>query len=94
MKWLSIETAPKDGTWILVRPKPSAHNSPPAVVKWMNRDSFRRGGDDRKKPVTLSGWVTEHSSVPTEGYWTHWQHLPDSSVTGPTDVNPEGGNAK
>lgn len=77
MKWKPIDTAPKDGTWVLAFPKPSAHKSPPVVVRWEEHDSHRYGNK-----ITLKGWATVSSSEPSIGNLTHWMPLPPA----PEDV--------
>lgn len=71
MKWKSIETARKDGSWILVKrvgltPTSASTAMPPAVVRWNERYP---AGD--KKPK--GGWEGVDTGSPClckPVYWT------------------------
>lgn len=71
-EWKPIETAPKDGTEIL--------------IGWMARDGRRRGGwickirrwrDD-------AGWRRDRNH-PYDLYPTHWMPLPEPPASNPKD---------
>ena len=69
--WQPIETAPKDGTWILVY---EPHNYEPEVhiVRWAESDGWPNG----------KTWLTEEYGGGPDGHSatdaTHWMPLPDA----------------
>lgn len=74
MKWEPIETAPKDGTWILA----VARGFVPAVAKW--EPGWRKGGSFEFVEVeTFANDDHWQEYVDTTDPWrpTHWMPLPE-----------------
>ena len=71
--WKPIESAPKDGTYILIARKAM----PPVVAKW-----FQNGSKEKKS--WRAGWPSEWRGVDTGatilGKPTHWMELPEQPV--------------
>jgi len=76
--WQPIETAPKDGSWILVFGDRYDRESLPPIgaARWEVRtfQSWQQVSDTRKELVTedASDWDCESGIAPT-----HWQPLPE-----------------
>lgn len=69
MNWQPIETAPKDGTWILVNDGTGSAHPPVHVVHWSNPEWM--GGPDT--------WVTMAIGPNPDTYEpnpTHWMPIP------------------
>ncbi len=80
-QWKPIETAPKDGTWILgINNRGNC-----AVIIWAKEALDGRGG-------LANGWIHPFSDMTLSGFWngdcgsvaTHWQPLPHPPVK---DIN-------
>jgi hypothetical protein len=74
-KWLPIESAPKDGTWILAYCDFADGGKEPRIVRWVADD---RPTDDR--PFGPFIWATQDGrpniGTIAERVATHWQPLP------------------
>lgn len=73
MSWEPIETAPKDGTWILAVVK----GWTPAVARWTT--NWREGGSfEFVEPETFAEESHWHEFIETSEPWqpTHWMPLP------------------
>ena len=67
-KWQPIETAPKDGSWVIV----VFPYSPPMVSLATYKPQFRRGGRGGQS----AGWRSYHERL-SEISPTHWMPLPE-----------------
>lgn len=80
MEWQPIETAPRDGTSILVWQGP-AYDPLWAIVYWQEGQNLRPYGEQLTEAeiadAAESGWEVWHSSSLTKAKWpTHWMPLP------------------
>lgn len=75
MEWRTIDSAPKDGTWILAIVagdwKPGVPYAP-NVVKWGTSADW--GG-------WPSGWLAEDDGELIAAHFTHWMPLPNPPAT-------------
>lgn len=84
MKWQPIETAPKDGTWIVVV-GPIFHREGEGDGTWrgMPRACVSRYFDEsnyRDSPAYVPGWCYNTPGYSSTIEPTHWMPLPDPSV--------------
>ncbi len=78
MEWQPIETAPKDGTWILA----INNRRNQAVIIWRD-DAFDEGDPDRTRGE--GGWIHPFTTGYRSTFWnggcgsvpTHWMPLPE-----------------
>lgn len=75
MKWQTMETAPKDGTRILVHSNEFYHDSEMAVVYWKELKTYH--GIYGNWEVTCFGGHDAESEVEP----THWMPLPEPPDT-------------
>jgi hypothetical protein len=78
-EWQPIETAPKDGTWILAYEEPRDPHSGFAVVAWWQHQWKRyepaEGGLYRE--ITEDGYSGWEGCPHSPWRATHWMHLPE-----------------
>ncbi|WP_079212977.1 hypothetical protein [Brucella pituitosa] len=81
--WLPIETAPKDGTSIIIWS--TVYGGTPVIVRW-HEDTYA------KRPIPR--WITGDSAYGARSFVdsqpTHWRPLPSSP--GASDTRPTGGS--
>ena len=73
--WLPIETAPKDGTHVLIKPKKYGYmngnqQSPPCVAHWF------------VDPDLGGYWVISVSNIDIPGFWMPLPEAPNVKVSG------------
>lgn len=66
--WQPIETAPKDGTWVLLF-SPDAEPDTPFIGQWRDVEDYPDGG---------AWWENNGSSYCIDADPSHWQPLPES----------------
>lgn len=80
-EWQPIETAPKNGTYVLLYGEPWDDGRPSAqVARWKaeRREEWEYvNADTQKRRVVEDGWWE------CELYATHWMPLPAPPVSGP-----------
>lgn len=69
MAWQPIETAPKDGTWVLAySPDAAGGDYPPVfIVQWRDDDDYPDGG---------AWWLDHDAGFPVDADPSHWMPLP------------------
>jgi Protein of unknown function (DUF551) len=80
MNWNPIETAPDDGTYVLVRRASLTSTSdkaimPPAVARCLK---YKR--QEGNKHIAEKKWVGVDTGSPVLGRPTHWMPLPAESI--------------
>lgn len=83
MNWQPIETAPKDGTFVLVwRGSNDSRRWPPVVVAQYQEEKTFTWEGGNKKNVHLKEWRAASTGM-SVGQPTHWMPLPPDPQTGP-----------
>lgn len=70
-EWQPIETAPRDGTWVLVYRKEDGTRNPISIRHWRR---WQRGST---APTFEQRWVDEWSQSRSLWESTHWMPLPE-----------------
>jgi hypothetical protein len=80
--WQPIETAPKDGTSVLLCSTADVDQSWPHRVSWWDSGPERWAIEHRPRPDLGDGWT---ETVYAEFFPTHWQPLPAPPSAEPAD---------